>query len=45
VQSLLVSEFFVVFLALAGGAQPLDLPGALSMMRLFLMLWRFFLPL
>ena len=27
-QSLLVSEFFVVFLALAGGAEPLDLPGA-----------------
>jgi len=28
VQSLLVSESFVVFLALAGGAEPLDLPGA-----------------
>ena len=27
-QSLLVSEFFVVFFALAGGAEPLDLPGA-----------------
>jgi hypothetical protein len=27
-QSLLVSESFVVFLALAGGAEPLDLPGA-----------------
>jgi hypothetical protein len=25
---LLVSELFVVFLAFAGGAEPLDLPGA-----------------